>query len=160
MLHPVLVTVTGQQAGELSDARIDDVRRRLTDAMPSLTGRAAILLPWLGRLPIPAEALWGEGVLVRRLLADLTLPDVAAAAAEIRTGHVAMGVVNRVMHSGDDGTLATAVGPTLPHMFPPASAASTVRLPWPLPLPRGARPRLDRGPGLWIAHDAQPITLD
>jgi hypothetical protein len=127
VLHPVLVAATGQQCGELSDAQVDDVRRRLTAATPSPTARAAILLSWLGRLPIPAEALWGEGVLVRQLLADLRLPDVATAAAETRTGHVATGVINLIMHSGDDGTLATAIGPTLRQLFPPAPAANTVR---------------------------------
>lgn len=120
VLHPILGKATGRQAGELSDARVDDVRRQLTAAMPSPVGRAAILLSWLGRLPIPAEGLWGEGVLVRRLLADLTPPDIAAGAAEIRTGHVAMGVVNLAMHCGDDSTLAAAVGPTLRQLFPPA----------------------------------------
>ncbi|GIG93423.1 hypothetical protein [Plantactinospora endophytica] len=127
VLHPVLVAVTGQQSGELSDAQVDDARRRLTAAMPSPAGRAAVLLSWLGRLCIPAEALWGEGVLVRQLLADLAPPDIATAVAETRTGEVAMGVVNLVMHSGDDGMLATAVDPTLRQLFPPAPATGTVR---------------------------------
>ncbi|WP_430495917.1 hypothetical protein ACQRWP_16770 [Micromonospora trifolii] len=127
VLHPVLVAATGQQCGELSDTQVDDVRRQLTAATPSATGRAAVLLSWLGRLSIPAEAFWGEGVLVRQLLADLALPDIAAAAAETRTGDVATGVVNLVMHSGDDGTLATAIGPTLRQLFPPAPAPKTTR---------------------------------
>ncbi|MET8357759.1 hypothetical protein [Micromonospora sp. NPDC005171] len=127
VLHPVLVAATGQQCGELSDTHDDDVRRRLTTATPAATDRAAILLSWLGRLPIPAEAFWGEGVLVRQLLADLALPDIATAAAETRTGDVATGVVNLVMHSGDDGTLATAIGPTLRQLFPPAPAPTTTR---------------------------------
>ncbi|MEV4496268.1 hypothetical protein AB0J84_11250 [Micromonospora arborensis] len=127
VLHPVLLAATGQQCGELSETHVDDVRRRLAAATPSATSRAAILLSWLGRLPIPAEAFWGEGVLVRQLLADLALPDIAAAAAETRTGDVATGVVNLVMHSGDDGTLATAIGPTLRQLFPPALARTTTR---------------------------------
>lgn len=49
VLHPVLVTVTGQQAGELSDARVDDVRRRLTDAVPSPAGGRRFCCPgWAG----------------------------------------------------------------------------------------------------------------
>ncbi|WP_208758392.1 hypothetical protein [Micromonospora violae] len=127
VLHPVLVAASGQQCGELSDTQVDGIRRRLTAAMPYPTARAAILLSWLGRLPIPAEALWGEGVLVRQLLADLSPHDVATAAAETRTGHVATGVINLIMHSGDDGTLTTAVGPTLRHLFPPTPVADTVR---------------------------------
>ncbi|MDG4840290.1 hypothetical protein O7631_27500 [Micromonospora sp. WMMD967] len=126
VLHSVLVAVTGQQCGELSDAHVDDIRRRLAAAMPSPTARAATLLSWLGRLPIPAEALCGEGVLVRQLLADLSLLDVAAAAAQTRTGHVATGVINLIMHSGDDGALATAIGPTLRHLFPPTPVAKTL----------------------------------
>ncbi|MGC4755430.1 hypothetical protein [Micromonospora trifolii] len=127
VLHPVLLATTGQQCGELSDTQVDDVRRRLAVATPSGTARAAVLLSWLGRLSIPAEGFWGEGVLVRQLLADLTLPDIAAAATETRTGDVASGVVNLVMHSGDDGTLATAIGPTLRQLFPPAPAPKTAR---------------------------------
>ncbi|MFD1321392.1 hypothetical protein [Micromonospora sonneratiae] len=127
VLHPVLVAVTGQQSGELSDEQVDDVRRRLTAVTPSPIDRAAILLSWLGRLPIPAEALWGEGVLVRQLLAELALPDVATATADTRTGHVAMGVVNLAMHFGDDDTLARAIGPTLRQLFPPAPAVSSRR---------------------------------
>ena len=50
-LHPVLVAATGQQCGELSDTHVDDVRRRLTAATPSATGRAAILLSWLAGSP-------------------------------------------------------------------------------------------------------------
>lgn len=116
-----MAAATGQQCGEPSDAHVDDVRRQLTAAMPSPTGRAVVLLSWLGRLSVPVKALWGEGVLVRKLLADLALPDIAAAAAETRTGHAAAGVVNLVMHSGDDGTLARAIGPALRQLFPPAS---------------------------------------
>jgi hypothetical protein len=119
VLHPVLVTVTGQQSGDLPETQIDDIRHALEVIMPAPTGRATILLSWLGRLPIPAEALWGEGILVRRLLADLATPDVTTAATDTRTGHTAMGVVNLVMHSGDDGTLATAIAPTLRQLFPP-----------------------------------------
>ncbi|WP_405433560.1 hypothetical protein [Micromonospora sp. NBC_00617] len=61
---------------------------------------------------------------MRQLLAELALPDIAAAAAETRTGDVATGVVNLVMRSGDDGTLATAISPTLRQLFPPAPAPS------------------------------------
>ncbi|WP_433311497.1 hypothetical protein [Micromonospora chersina] len=125
VLHPVLVAATGQQCGELSNAQAEDIRRRFDAATPSPTARAATLLSWLGRLPIPAEALWGEGVLVRQLLAGLTLPDIAAAAAGTRTGHVALRVLNLIMHSGDDGTLATAIGPTLRQLFPPPAASDT-----------------------------------
>ncbi|MFJ8582370.1 hypothetical protein [Micromonospora sp. NPDC093277] len=125
VLHPLLVTVSGQQAGELSDDKFDEIRRRLTTVMPAPVDRAVILLSWLGRLSIPAEAFWGEGVLVRRLLAELPPLDIAIAADQARTGHAAMGVVNLILHSGDDGTLATAIGPTLRGLFPPAPVTGT-----------------------------------
>lgn len=120
VLHPLLLAVNGQQVGELSDDKFDEIQRRLTAATPSPVDRATILLSWLGRLTIPAEALWGEGVLVRRLLADLSRPDIATAADRADTGHAAMGAVNLILHWGDDGTLATAIGPTLRRLFPAA----------------------------------------
>jgi hypothetical protein len=47
-VHPVLITVTGQQAGEPSDEQVDDVHQPLTATTPSPTDRATILLSWLG----------------------------------------------------------------------------------------------------------------
>ncbi|SNT07787.1 hypothetical protein SAMN05421812_10362 [Asanoa hainanensis] len=119
VLHPALVALTGRQCGELSEGQVAEFGRLLVAAEPAPDARATALLSWLGRLPIPAEALWGEGVLVRRLLADLAGPDIATAAVQTRTGHGAMGVVNLLMHVDDDGTLAAAVAPTLRALFPP-----------------------------------------
>jgi hypothetical protein len=124
VLHPVLVSITGQQAGELPDAQVDDVRRQLAATMPGRADRATALLTWLGRLTVPMEALCGDGALARQLLADLSRIDLAAAATTTRTDAVAMGVVNLAMHTGDDGTLAAAVGPTLRRLFPPVRATS------------------------------------
>lgn len=118
-LQPVLAAVTGHQAGELSEAQTEEIRQRLAAAVVSPRARAVTLLTWLGHLPIPAEAFWGEGVLVRRLLTDLSAADIAAAAAGTRTGHVAMGVLNLIMFAGDDGALSTAISPTLRQLFPP-----------------------------------------
>jgi hypothetical protein len=122
VLRPVLVTLTGQQAGELPDAQVDDVRCQLAATMPGRVERATALLSWLGRLTVPAEAFWGDGALARQLLADQSRVDLAAAATRTRTDAVAMGVVNLALHNGDDGTLAAAVGPTLRRLFPPATA--------------------------------------
>ncbi|MEU8080937.1 hypothetical protein AB0B31_36470 [Catellatospora citrea] len=127
VLHAVMVTITGQQAGELSEDQVDDIRRLLAATTPAPIDRAVLLLSWLGRLTIPAEALWGEGVLVRQLLADLSLPYITTAASDTRTAHVAMGAVNLALHAGDDGTLAMAVGPTLRQLFPAAPADDVVR---------------------------------
>lgn len=71
VLRPMLGAITGQQAGELSGEQVDGLRSQLTAAIPSRVDLATALLPWLGRLSIPAEALWGEGILVRQLLAVL-----------------------------------------------------------------------------------------
>jgi hypothetical protein len=127
VLHPALRVVTGEQAGALSREAVDDLRRRLTDATPAPVDRAAVLLSWLGHLTIPVEALWGEGVLVRKLLTHLTADDIASAATGIRTGHTAMGIVNLTMHQGDDGTLPTPSAPPCttcsqqPRQMPPAT---------------------------------------
>jgi hypothetical protein len=122
-LQPTLLTVTGEQAGDLPTEAIDDIRRRLAAAVPSAVDRAIVLLAWLGRLSVPAEALWGEGKLIRRLLADLSAPERAAAASAAASADVAMGVVNAAMHGQGDGTLAAAIAPTLRRLFPPNQPA-------------------------------------
>jgi hypothetical protein len=119
VLHPVLAGVSGEQAGQLPPPEVDAIRRLLTDAVPAEVDRAGILLSWLGRLPVLAEAFWGDGALVRRLLAEVPVSSVATAAAGTGSGHVVMGVVNLVMHTDDDGTLAGAVVPALRRLFPP-----------------------------------------
>lgn len=119
VLHPMLLAVSGQQAGELPDAQVDDARRRFTAAMPSPVDRAMALLSWLGRLSVPCEATWGEGVLVRRLLAALPEADLTAASAAASSAHVVMGVVNTATYSEDNGMLALAIGPALRQLFPP-----------------------------------------
>ena len=119
VLRPLLAAISGEGAGALPRDAVDDVHDRLAVAVASPVERANVLLSWLGRLTVPAEALWGEGVLVRQLLARLDRDDIAAAAIGTRTGDAAMGLVNLVMHHGDDGTLADAVSPTLRQLFPP-----------------------------------------
>jgi hypothetical protein len=123
VLRPILGPLTGQQAAELTTEQSGEVRRLFTSAFPAPVDAATVLLSWLGRLSIPNEALWGEGVLVRQLLADLPSDDIAAAAAGRPTGEIAMGAVNLAMHAGDDGRLAAAIRPALHLLFPqPASA--------------------------------------
>jgi hypothetical protein len=119
VLYPMLLAVTGQQAGELADDQVDEARRRLTAALPSPVDRATTLLSWLGHLPVPCEAMWGEGALVRRLLADLPQEDLEAAAAAESSAHVVMGVVNTAMHGENESALAAAIGPALRRLFPP-----------------------------------------
>jgi hypothetical protein len=117
VLHPVLSGLTGQEVGALSPVPAEDLDRILTAAIPAPVDRAVALLSWLGRLPVPAEALWGEGVLARRLLAGLSRTDLVTAAAT-DSAHVAMGVINVVMHGEDDARLAEAVSPVLRRVLP------------------------------------------
>lgn len=119
VLHPMLLAVSGRQVGEFPDAQIADARRRLTAAMPSPVDRATALLSWLGRLSVPCEETWGEGALVRRLLADLPEADLTAASEAASSAHVVMGVVNTDTYSEGNGMLALAVGPALRRLFPP-----------------------------------------
>ncbi|MEV4413348.1 hypothetical protein [Catellatospora sp. NPDC049609] len=119
VLHGPLSAVSGQQAAELDGARLDAIRALLVADVPDPVARAGVLLEWLGRLPAEAEAFWGEGVLVRRLLADLSGQDLVAAVAGSGSGHVAMGVVHWSRWHGADASLVAAVAPTLRRLFPP-----------------------------------------
>ncbi|MCP2323931.1 hypothetical protein HDA40_002438 [Hamadaea flava] len=117
VLRPVLASIAGQQAGELPAEQVGNLRQLLASSDPSPTHRATQLLDWLGRLPVPAEALWGEGVLVRQLLVGIAPHDIATAADNHRTGHIAMGIINLVQHNGDDGTFTSSIVPTLRELF-------------------------------------------
>jgi hypothetical protein len=119
VLHPMLSAVTGRQAGEWGAAQVEEAGRLLAAAIPAPVERATALLSWLGRLTVPGEAMWGEGVLVRRLLAELSPADLIAAAEATASAHVVLGVVDTAMHGTDDGILALAVGPALRRLFPP-----------------------------------------
>ncbi|MEU4771173.1 hypothetical protein [Micromonospora sp. NPDC023644] len=116
-LRDELVGIAGDRAGRLPDDRVRDLARRLGVAEPDPVARATLLLAWLGRLPYPTEALWGEGVLVRRLLAALTDADVVAA-AEAGDPVVALGALNWAAHQPDDRAVAVAVAPTLRGLLP------------------------------------------
>ncbi|WP_238007657.1 hypothetical protein KZZ52_56655 [Dactylosporangium sp. AC04546] len=112
-----LQAVSGEEAAHLPDA---DLRRRLSAALPDPVDQAAALLNWLGHLPVPIEALSGEGVLVRRLLTPYPKA-VLVAAAETPDVHITMGVVLWTLwhRDDDDGPFAAAVAPTLRRLFPP-----------------------------------------
>jgi hypothetical protein len=119
VLHPLLLKSTGQETAALSGAQVEDIHRTLTEAVSAPEERAAILLSWLGRLPVPAEAFWGEGVLVRLLLARLSRTDVVTAAARTNSSHIAMGIINLTMHSDEHTNLGEAISPTLQRLLPP-----------------------------------------
>jgi hypothetical protein len=117
-LHPLLAGFSGRQAAAVPAATIDCLWHRLVHLAPEPVDRAGVLLSWLGHLPVTGEALFGEGVLVRRLLAELSTLDIRAAAAT-PTGHIVMGVVNWSLWNHEDtGALAAAIGPTLRAVLP------------------------------------------
>ncbi|SCL39720.1 hypothetical protein GA0074692_5461 [Micromonospora pallida] len=116
-LRSTLVSIDGNSAANLPEERVHVLVQRLTVAEPDPIARADALLGWLGRLPYPTEALWGEGILVRRLLATLPEADIVAAAA---TGEpaVALGALNWAVHQPDDRLVAAAIAPTLRRLLP------------------------------------------
>lgn len=116
-LRDELAGVPGDDAARLPDKRVGRLARRLAEAEPDRVARAAALLNWLGRLPFPTEALWGEGVLVRRLLATASEADTVAAAASGDPA-VLLGAVNWAAHQPDDRRVGAAIAPTLRHLLP------------------------------------------
>ncbi|MFB6393881.1 hypothetical protein [Polymorphospora lycopeni] len=111
-LRDDLVGVAGNLAAELPQDRVTALAERLATTEPVPVARAAMLLNWLGRLPFPTEALWGEGVLVRRLLATLPEADLLTAAAS-GPPVVALGVLNWAVHQPDERAVVAAVAPIL-----------------------------------------------
>ncbi|MFI7490823.1 hypothetical protein ACIBXA_20820 [Micromonospora echinaurantiaca] len=112
VLRDDLVAVAGDDAAQLPEDRVRGLAERLTSVEPDPVARAGALLNWLGRLPFPTEALWGEGVLVRRLLAALPEGDIVAATAS-GTPVAVLGAVNWAAHQPDDRAIAAAITPTL-----------------------------------------------
>lgn len=111
-LRGALVGVGGDSSARLPEERVRVLVRHLAAAEPDPIVRAVGLLGWLGRLPYPTEALWGEGALVRRLLAALPEADIVAAVA-IGEPAVALGALNWAVHQPDDRAVAAALAPTL-----------------------------------------------
>lgn len=135
VLRPYLLGISGDQARELPEERVHELAQLLVDAIPDPIDRAYSLLNWLGRLPYPTEAQWGEGALVRRLLGILEDAAVLAAAAAASDRVVAaaaenavpdklwkkcraealvvLGALNWVTYQPDDLMLLPAVRPAL-----------------------------------------------
>ncbi|MDO3705828.1 hypothetical protein Q3W71_29575 [Micromonospora sp. C28SCA-DRY-2] len=112
VLRDFLVGVAGDTAARLPQDRVRRLAERLAAAEPDPVARAGALLAWLGRLPYPTEALWGEGVLVRRLLAALPVADIVAATAS-GGPVVVLGALNWAAHQPDDRVLAAVIAPAL-----------------------------------------------
>lgn len=116
-LRDDLLGIAGDSAAELSPERVHTFARRLATGQPDPVDRAVALLNWLGRLPYPTEALWGEGVLVRRLLDMLPESDLVVAAAS-GDPVVALGAINWAVHQPDDRVVAAAIAPVLRAVLP------------------------------------------
>ncbi|MEU4680742.1 hypothetical protein [Micromonospora sp. NPDC023737] len=117
VLRGELVGIAGNTAAELPEERVHELARRLAHVEPDPGARADSLLNWLGRLSYPTEALWGEGVLVRRLLATLPEPNIAAAAAAGEPT-VTLGALNWAAHQSDNRAIAAAIAPALRRLLP------------------------------------------
>ncbi|MFG2588565.1 hypothetical protein [Streptomyces sp. NPDC048438] len=128
VLRTRLREVPGRECADLDAARVDELSGLLAEAEPDGHRRALALLVWLGRLPEPMEAGWGEGVLVRALLRGLD--PVAAAAGSDREDdpHLVLGLLRwadsaetpeKEATDMDAGTLADLVAPVLRRFLPP-----------------------------------------
>lgn len=118
VLHPLLLKFTGEQVGSFGRAgreRPSDTHR--SDKLTCRPGGnpAALARP----APRARRGALGEGVLVRRLLADLSHADLAAAASTTNSAHIIMVVVNAIMHSDDNLQLGQVVAPALHRLLPP-----------------------------------------
>ncbi|MFJ6854753.1 hypothetical protein ACIQM3_30215 [Streptomyces sp. NPDC091271] len=131
VLRARLREVPGRECADLDAPRVDDLRVLLAGAEPDGHLRALALLAWLGRLPEPMEAGWGEGVLVRALLRGLDPVEAAAGSAWEDDPYLVLGLLRWAdseetpeetatdMHGG---VLADLVAPVLRRFLPPEPA--------------------------------------
>ncbi|MGW0782844.1 hypothetical protein [Streptomyces sp. NPDC002913] len=123
VLRTRLREVPGRECADLPEPRVDELRGLLAEAEPDGHRRALALLAWLGRLPEPMEAGWGEGVLVRALLYGLDPVAAAAGSAWRDDPHLVLGLLRwagGVENTATDAsTLAGLVAPVLRRFLPP-----------------------------------------
>ncbi|MFJ6940321.1 hypothetical protein [Streptomyces sp. NPDC101132] len=117
-LRPALAERSGSDAGRLPDADVATLRDRLVDSVPDPVERTLALLAWLGRLPDPMEADFGEGLLVRALLDDHRVLPTLTAHGRPPDPHLALGLLRwaaRAPLAGpqDGAALAGLVAPAL-----------------------------------------------
>ncbi|MEV0611025.1 hypothetical protein AB0I61_32185 [Polymorphospora rubra] len=117
VLRDDLLGVAGSHAAELPQDRVSALAEQLAAAETDAVARATVLLNWLGRLPFPTEALWGEGVLVRRLLDTLPEAELVAAAGS-GPPVVALGALNWAAHQPENRAVVAAVAPSLRRILP------------------------------------------
>ncbi|MFE2410142.1 hypothetical protein ACFXDE_17575 [Kitasatospora sp. NPDC059408] len=88
-------------------------REQLAADYPDPAGRAAALLTWLGSLPHPMEAEFGEGVLVLRLLEGLDPVGRATALPQPLDDRVVLGLLRWAWEQPVDLDLVNLVEPTV-----------------------------------------------
>nr|PPQ60770.1 hypothetical protein C5F59_31920 [Streptomyces sp. QL37] len=128
VLRTRLREVPGRECADLDAPRVDELRGLLAEAEPDGHRRALALLAWLGRLPEPMEAGWGEGVLVRALLCGLDPVAAAAGSGRNDDPHLVLGLLRwadsvrtpeETATETDAGALADLVAPVLRRYLPP-----------------------------------------
>ena len=112
-LRPALARVSGQEAADLPEEQVDELRQELVRACPNPDARSLALLAWLGSLPEPMEAEFGEGVLVRRLLEGPSPLASASGWGQPLEGKVALGVMRWAGSQSQEFPLADLLGPCL-----------------------------------------------
>ncbi|MET9610581.1 hypothetical protein ABZZ17_36815 [Streptomyces sp. NPDC006512] len=122
VLRPALAQVSGHDCAGLDGARVAELRGLLAAAEPDEGRRAVALLGWLGALPEPMEAEYGEGVLVRALLAGLDPVAAAWCAGRPAGPRAALGLLRWAGHAEatapDAAELVALVEPVLRGAFP------------------------------------------
>jgi hypothetical protein len=108
-LRDPLSRYTGQAVADLPPDRMDAFRTEFETSCPDLQQRAAVLLEWLGHLPWPAEAWWGEGVLVRHLLDHVGVGAVNAAITGSQDLNRIVGALHWAQHARNETHLAPAL---------------------------------------------------
>lgn len=120
VVRPELTDISGREAAELPEDQVEGLRELLAAHHPEPDALAIALLVWLGSLPDPMEAEFGEGVLVRRLL-DRLSPLAAVRGLPqpldgdvVLDGSVALGVMRWARHhKPQEPSLADLLGPCL-----------------------------------------------
>ncbi|MFJ7158734.1 hypothetical protein ACIQUQ_27850 [Streptomyces sp. NPDC101118] len=118
VLRPALAEVSGLDAGRLPEARFAALRDRLVEAVPDAAERTLALLSWLGRLPDPMEADFGEGLLVRALLDDTHVLPTLTAHGRPPDPHLTLALLRWAARASltdpqDGAALATLAAPAL-----------------------------------------------
>ncbi|MEV7230964.1 hypothetical protein AB0M79_28690 [Polymorphospora sp. NPDC051019] len=108
-----LIRMSGDEAGNADRASIRRMFSLLRQAENDSTKIARSLLAWLGSLTWPAEAVAGEGQLVRNLLAELDPQVVVNVLPRLDDPQELMGAFVLAAFATDDTSTLKAIGPAL-----------------------------------------------